>query len=66
MKEKVKWLVNELIKSGAGGLPLTKQLLECGAPKDIIEECILPAIAVDGMSENLLDEIHQSMTFVMG
>ncbi len=66
MKEKVKWLVNELIKSDAGGLPLTKQLLECGAPKDIIEECILPAIAVDGMSENLLDEIHQSMTFVMG
>lgn len=65
MKEKVKWLVNELMRTdGSDGLPFVRQLLGSEAPKDVIEECILPSIAADGMSENLLEDIHQTMTFL--
>ena len=66
MKEKVKWLANEIMRSGDtdGLLPLTKRLVGCETPKNVMEECILPAIASDETSENLLEDIHQSMTFL--
>ena len=63
-KEKVKWVVNELMRSDMAHLPFTKQLLGLDTPKDIIDNCVLPAIAADGMSENLLEDVHQTVSFL--